>query len=80
MFTLITRLQQKSMAERRRIAFAAAFFITAVIALMWAVWLMSGGIAGRSGQEEAPPAVTPAEGVWLPFKRAVGSFFESLKD
>lgn len=77
MFRLIARLQQKTMPERRRIAFVVALLITAAIALMWVIWLTRGGITERV--QEKQPTVTPAEGLWLPFKRVVGSFAEAFE-
>jgi hypothetical protein len=77
MFELIARLKQRPVAARRRVAFITALSITALIALMWIVWLSMGGIAMRTGKN-VPDAGTPAESLWLPLKRAIIDFTGSL--
>ncbi len=77
MFELIARLKQRPVAARRRVAFITALTVTALIALMWVIWLSMGGMAARTGKDE-PTAGTPAESLWLPLKRAVTDFTSSV--
>ena len=79
MFELIGRLRKKNIEERRRVAFMTAFVITAIIALMWFIWLLSGGLSARM-KPETPQGGTPIEGVWAPLKRTLRSFIGGLKD
>jgi hypothetical protein len=82
MFDLIARLRSKSIAQRRRIAFLAALCITAVILLMWLVWLMEGGFSARLSYATSTPETTPARDLWAPISgllRSMSSGLDILK-